>query len=561
MEEEEARRRREEAMAQAEAEDDDTDCSSLMCDGLSGDQDKRSGKKKAKKRKINKKNNSSTASKRKRSDGPIDGAEELSRKVYDTMEKLKEIFFVIRLHRHSSAASLPPIIDPDPPINSELMDSRDAFLQMARERHLEFSSLRRAKFSTMVLLYELHMELRQSFMYNCNVCSAQIETRWHCNECEEYDLCSRCYKVENHPHPMVQYGLGIDEDTVNNEDSGDHPNGVSSTPDRRTSIEGCIRSLLHACQCRDANCRMQTCAQMKRVLFHARNCNKKATNTCLLCRQLLSLLWHHARSCDESKCPVPYCLNIKYRVKQKQLQRRLQQNKLLRRRISTMHRGTVPTGDSQNLSQNCNLSSTVNASTPLGNLNQAQSLYNQSVNTPVRANQLSGTSHLIEKPHAISPHSSYETGSVIQSQVQQGSMYTFNNQQSRIQSQGVITQQLQVSPRIVTLPSTNRVVIQSTMNTGLSQSQTPNTTSVNAGWRVRPTLTSGQHNTNNLHQLQSVSAPTHSSNVTSNQVTGQKPSMSKPKPQDIEYVSQVISLIKASKTSSDDQNRRVSILI
>ncbi|OON17909.1 hypothetical protein X801_06244 [Opisthorchis viverrini] len=164
LEEEEDRRRREEAMAQAEAEDDESDSTGLTGEGYSGDPDKRSGKKKAKKRKGNKKGNTSTASKRKRLDGPIDGTEELSRKVYDTMEKLKEIFFVIRLHRHNSAATLPPTSDPDQPVHSELMDSRDAFLQMARERHLEFSSLRRAKYSTMVLLYELHMEQRQSFM-------------------------------------------------------------------------------------------------------------------------------------------------------------------------------------------------------------------------------------------------------------------------------------------------------------------------------------------------------------------------------------------------------------
>ncbi|VDP85670.1 unnamed protein product [Echinostoma caproni] len=341
LEEEEARRRREEA----EAEDDESDGGGNAGDGATSDPGKRSGKKKAKKRKGNKKGNTSTASKRKRLDGPIDCAQELSRKVYDTMDKLKEIFFVIRLHRHNSAASLPPTTDPDQPVHSELMDSRDAFLQMARERHLEFSSLRRAKYSTMVLLYELHMELRQSFMYNCNVCGAQIETRWHCNDCEEYDLCSRCYKTENHPHPMVKYGLGIDEDSNSAEGANDRAAGASSTTDRRSSIERCIKSLLHACQCRDANCRMQTCTQMKRVLCHARNCVKKATNSCVLCRQLLSLLWHHARCCEESKCSVPFCANIKYRVKQKQLQQRLQQNKLLRRRISTMHRGANPPSD------------------------------------------------------------------------------------------------------------------------------------------------------------------------------------------------------------------------
>ncbi|VEL37511.1 unnamed protein product, partial [Protopolystoma xenopodis] len=372
LEDEEERRRREEQAA-LEAEDDDTDCGETIGGDLSyPDADKRSAKKnKAKRRKGNKKGGSgSTASKRKKMDGPMDGVTELSRKVYDTMEKLKEIFFVIRLHRHNSAASLPPIVDPDSLVHSELMESRDAFLQLARERHLEFSSLRRAKFSSMVLLYELHVESRQSFMYTCNGCSVQIETRWHCTECEEYDLCARCYKRENHPHVMVKYGLGIDEEGSANGDgdrfgssSGGAGSGVSgggmgtgsgsglgagaaggngagpSAADRRNSIERCIKSLVHACQCRDANCRMQTCTQMKRVLCHARSCTKKATGQCVLCKQLLSLCWHHARCCEETKCSVPFCLNIKYRVKQQLLQQRWHNTKLLRRRISTMHRG------------------------------------------------------------------------------------------------------------------------------------------------------------------------------------------------------------------------------
>ena len=38
------------------------------------------------------------------------------------------------------------------------MDGRDAFLTMARDRHLEFSSLRRCKYSSLAMLYELHTQ-------------------------------------------------------------------------------------------------------------------------------------------------------------------------------------------------------------------------------------------------------------------------------------------------------------------------------------------------------------------------------------------------------------------
>ena len=563
-------------MAQAEAEDDDADCTGASSDGLSSDPDKRTGKKKAKKRKGNKKGNTSMASKRKRLDGPVDGVEELSRKVYDTMEKLKEIFFVIRLHRHSSAASLPPISDPDQPVHSELMDSRDAFLQMARERHLEFSSLRRAKYSTMVLLYELHMELRQSFMYNCNVCGTQIETRWHCNECEEYDLCSRCYKTENHPHPMVKCGLGIDEDSNSNDDSTDRPN---TTADQRSSVERCIKSLLHACQCRDVNCRMQTCTQMKRVLCHTRNCTKKSTNSCLLCRQLLSLLWHHARCCEESKCPVPFCFNIKYRLKQKKLQQRLQQNKLLRRRISTMNRGALPTSEAQTLPAH-NPSPAVTptvCSSVNGSQVQSHSPFNQTVTSVGRCMQVTASTSVSssEKSQPVSSLS-FPSGQTTTSQLPVGSLPVPQQvQQPRpiTQNPALHSNQISVSRATLNSPTMlatgNRVVMQPTQHkVSLQQQMPPATIPSTTGWRVRPVVTiTGMASTSQQQQQQqqqSQSLSTGHSTTLSSQTTNQKTSSmaamaAKAKQADITYVSQVISYIKGSGCSSEEQNRQVSL--
>lgn len=64
------------------------------------------------------------------------------------------------------------------------MDGRDAFLTMAREKHYEFSSLRRAKFSSMSMLYELHNQGQDKFVYTCNNCKSHVETRYHCTVCD-----------------------------------------------------------------------------------------------------------------------------------------------------------------------------------------------------------------------------------------------------------------------------------------------------------------------------------------------------------------------------------------
>ena len=93
-----------------------------------------------------------------------------------------KVFFVIRMYEDPEISGLPETTDPDPCMSCDLMDGRDAFLTVARDKHWEFSSLRRAKYSTMCMLFDLH---NQGQDYSCNLCSKQhVETRYHCSECE-----------------------------------------------------------------------------------------------------------------------------------------------------------------------------------------------------------------------------------------------------------------------------------------------------------------------------------------------------------------------------------------
>ena len=119
---------------------------------------------------------------------------------------------MIRLHTVQKADQLMPIHDPDPFISCELMDGRDAFLTMARERHYEFSSLRRAKFSTMALLYELHNSGKEAFVYTCNTCKANVETRYHCRECDVSVSCPSPHRLSLYhvsPHIDNPYIMSV----------------------------------------------------------------------------------------------------------------------------------------------------------------------------------------------------------------------------------------------------------------------------------------------------------------------------------------------------------------
>lgn len=71
---------------------------------------------------------------------------------------------------------------------------------------------------------------------------------------------------------------------------------------RKLSIQRCIQSLVHACQCRDANCRLPSCQKMKRVVTHTKICKRKTKGDCPICKQLIALCCYHAKHCQVRIC-------------------------------------------------------------------------------------------------------------------------------------------------------------------------------------------------------------------------------------------------------------------
>ncbi|XP_073409623.1 CREB-binding protein isoform X2 [Dendrobates tinctorius] len=325
LEQEEEERKKEESTAA---------CETPEVEGCQGDS--KNAKKKNNK-KTNKNKSSMSRSNKKKTSMP-NVCNDLSQKLYATMEKHKEVFFVIHFYAGPVINSLPPIVDPDPLLSCDLMDGRDAFLTLARDKHWEFSSLRRSKWSTLCMLVELHTQGQDRFVYTCNECKHHVETRWHCTVCEDYDLCVNCYNTKNHEHKMVKWGLGLDDEG----NSQGEAQSKSPQESRRLSIQRCIQSLVHACQCRNANCSLPSCQKMKRVVQHTKGCKRKTNGGCPVCKQLIALCCYHAKHCQENKCPVPFCLNIKQKLRQQQIQHRLQQAQLMRRRMATMNTRTVP---------------------------------------------------------------------------------------------------------------------------------------------------------------------------------------------------------------------------
>ena len=63
---------------------------------------------------------------------------------------------------------------------SGIADARHALLEFSQYRNLEFDTLRRAKYSTAILLYHLHNDRAPGMVPVCSACNKEIEdVRWH----------------------------------------------------------------------------------------------------------------------------------------------------------------------------------------------------------------------------------------------------------------------------------------------------------------------------------------------------------------------------------------------
>ena len=86
-----------------------------------------------------------------------------------------------------------------------------------------------------------------------------------------------------------------------------------------------IELLLHSYRCRDRGCRFHGCQTMKRVVAHAKGCQRK-TN-CPVCKNLICMCCYHAKHCnkDNNSCTFHFCQPLKRKVRLHLLRRRLRQ--------------------------------------------------------------------------------------------------------------------------------------------------------------------------------------------------------------------------------------------
>jgi E1A/CREB-binding protein len=192
----------------------------------------------------------------------------------------------------SSAVRAAKVIDDDKEdIDSDIINSRQAFLNLCRVNYYQFDQLRRAKYSSMMILWHLHNRDAPKFVQQCSLCKSDLLSgnRYHCSVCPDFDICEECYQDPNVVRGTCKHDLipqPVDGDAQN------ASNGRSQLTEeqRRTRQEmsaAHIQLIEHASLCENPNCPSTNCPKMKKYLQHHSECKV------ITFYSLLLFFWNH----------------------------------------------------------------------------------------------------------------------------------------------------------------------------------------------------------------------------------------------------------------------------
>eukprot|EP00884_Botryococcus_braunii_P009216 jgi/Botrbrau1/18296/Bobra.0179s0026.1 len=205
----------------------------------------------------------------------------------------------------------------NPDIPSEFFDTRQAFLSLCQGNHYQFDTLRRARHSSMMVLYHLHNPTEPAFAATCNNCNQEIEMGegFRCTKCTDFDLCKVCKNAGVHAHHQF---TAHDRSKVFKET--EQRMTKENQEERKLQLDRTMKLLVHASSCDMPDCPSTNCIKVKNLFAHASHCKDNVGGGCTLCRRMWLLLQMHAKTCVASSCPVPKCAELQA-LRRRQAQR------------------------------------------------------------------------------------------------------------------------------------------------------------------------------------------------------------------------------------------------
>ncbi|XP_015693701.2 probable histone acetyltransferase HAC-like 2 [Oryza brachyantha] len=223
--------------------------------------------------------------------------------------------------------------DRDAILENVFFDTRQAFLSFCQGKNYQYDTLRRAKHSTMMILYHLHDPSGPAFVATCNVCNHDIETGqgWHCEDCPDFDMCASCYQKHGgakHHHKL----------TNNPSSSGSGVQNKGALKKRLQQTRAILELATHASSCHHPSCQYPNCRKFKELFYHGAQCKVRLSGGCKRCTKMWSIIRFHTQYCRQSDCPVPRCRDLKsHKRKMDQLsesRRRASVNEMVRQRAA-----------------------------------------------------------------------------------------------------------------------------------------------------------------------------------------------------------------------------------
>merc|ERR1712238_573442 len=113
-----------------------------------------------------------------------------------------------RMITKDSRGRLVKVIDDDEEeMDCEFLNNRQLFLNLCQGNHYQFDQLRRAKHTSMMVLWHLHNRDAPKFVQQCAICAREILSgyRYHCPTCADFDMCTECFQkptVTRHMHTL-----------------------------------------------------------------------------------------------------------------------------------------------------------------------------------------------------------------------------------------------------------------------------------------------------------------------------------------------------------------------
>ncbi|KAL8171548.1 hypothetical protein V2J09_023352 [Rumex salicifolius] len=194
--------------------------------------------------------------------------------------------------------------DNDAIMNNCFLENRHALLSFCQGNHYQFDTLRRAKHSSMMILYHLHHPIGAKAETTCSLCLKDIavDRQWKCNLCPDFIVCGACYQ---------RNGVGCHTHNLSQNLS---PADPAVEPEKVNLVKELLVVLLHASKCYTTTtspCNYPNCLLIRKLFSHTRICKTRVAGGCPYCKKTWLVIKLHSLTCGDPNCCVPRCRDLR----------------------------------------------------------------------------------------------------------------------------------------------------------------------------------------------------------------------------------------------------------